>query len=299
MNPHVRSDDNCHLWVEQSGSGPPLVLCHGGPGMWDYLAPVARLLDDHARTIRWDQRGCGRSQRRGPYSVARFVADLDAVRDQLAGPGMALLGHSWGAHLALRYAIEHPERVSHLIYVSGTGIDPERGWHPHYERNLRQRLGRHLDRWEALGAHARTPAEQRERAVLQWSADFADQDTALRHAQHMATPWLGINEDCNQALNAEVKQELRGSDLIVQCRALDLPVLIIDGAEDIRPRWAVDSLHEALPNSRRLSLAGCGHLPWVENPLDFRQAVTTFLTQHSHQTPSQLHREPANREDPR
>ncbi|MEU4551933.1 alpha/beta fold hydrolase [Micromonospora violae] len=43
------------------------MLCHGGPGLWDYLAPVTRLLEDHARTIRWDQRGCGRSQRRGPY----------------------------------------------------------------------------------------------------------------------------------------------------------------------------------------------------------------------------------------
>jgi hypothetical protein len=49
-----------------------------------------------------------------------------------------------------------------------------------------------------------------------------------------------------------------------------------------RPRGAVDSLHEALPNSRRVSLAGCGHLPWVENPHDFRQAVTTFLTQQAH-----------------
>ncbi|MEV4201918.1 alpha/beta fold hydrolase [Micromonospora globbae] len=296
MNLDVRSDDNCHLWAEQSGSGPPLVLCHGGPGLWDYLDPVARLLDDRARTIRWDQRGCGRSQRRGPYSVARFVADLDAVRDQLAGPRMALLGHSWGAHLALRYTIEHPERVSHLIYVSGTGIDPERGWHPHYKRNLRLRLGHHLDRWEALSARTRTPEEDREQAVLQWSADFADHGTALRHAEGMATPWLGINYDCNQAINAEVKQELSNSEMAVQCRALDLPVLIIDGTEDIRPRWAVDSLHQALTNSQRVSLAGSGHLPWVENPHDFRRTVTTFLTQHSRQTLSQVHREPP---DPR
>ncbi|MGC4759224.1 alpha/beta fold hydrolase [Micromonospora trifolii] len=105
----VHGDDGCRLWAEQAGTGAPLVLCHGGPGLWDYLAPVARLLEAHARTIRWDQRGCGRSQRRGPYGIARSVADLDAVRDQLAGPRTALLSHSWGAHLALRYAIEHPE----------------------------------------------------------------------------------------------------------------------------------------------------------------------------------------------
>ena len=61
-------------------------------------------------------------------------------------------------------------------------------------------------------------------------------------------------------------------------RLLDLPVLIVDGAEDIRPRWAVDSLHEALPNVERVSLAGAGHLPWVERRDGFSRTVTTFLT---------------------
>ncbi|MGC4892476.1 alpha/beta fold hydrolase [Micromonospora sp. DT31] len=277
MTANVRTEDGCRLWAEQTGVGPPLVFCHGGPGVWGYLGPLARLLDGDARAIRWDQRGCGRSERRGPYSVDRFVADLDAVREHLAGPRTAVLGHSWGAHLALRYAIEHPERVSHLIYVSGTGIDPERGWHPHYERNLRRRLGPHLHRWEALGARDRTPAEERERAVLQWSADFADPDAAMTHAEDLATPWLGINHDCNRAVNAEVKHELRTSEIAARCRTLDLPVLIIDGPEDIRPRWSVDSLHRGLTNCRRVSLAGAGHLPWVEKPDDFRTAVTTFL----------------------
>jgi proline iminopeptidase len=255
------------------------VLCHGGPGLWDYLDDVAGLLYDKTRVIRWDQRGCGRSQRRGPYSVARFIADLDAVRDQLAGPRSALLGHSWGAYLALRYAIEHPDRVSHLIYVSGTGIDPERGWHSHYQNNLRLRLGNHLQRWEALSTRDRTPAEDREWAVLQWSADFADHSTALRHAERMATPWLGINYECSQAVNADAKKELSNIDFATRCRDLDIPVLIIDGAEDIRPRWAVDSLCRALPAAERVTFAGAGHLPWAERPEGFRRVVGNFVAQ--------------------
>jgi proline iminopeptidase len=277
MNQTVSSDDGCPLWTDQAGHGPPLVLCHGGPGLWDYLDDVAGLLNDTVCTIRWDQRGCGRSQRRGPYTIGRFLADLDAVRDRVAGPRMALLGHSWGAHLALRYAIEHPYRVSHLVYVSGTGIDPERRWHPDYERNLRLRLGNYLDRWEALSNRTRTPAEDREWAVLQWSADFADDGSALRYAQRMATPWLGINHHCNQAINAEVKQELSRNDFVTQCQSLAIPVLIVDGSEDIRPRWAVDSLEQVLPNVQRATLAGAGHLPWVEDPDGFRHAVTGFL----------------------
>lgn len=60
---------------------------------------------------------------------------------------------------------------------------------------------------------ARTAAEDREWAILQWSADFVDHCTAVQHAEHMATPWLGINDDCNAAINAEVKHELGHNDL--------------------------------------------------------------------------------------
>ncbi|MEE3921572.1 alpha/beta fold hydrolase [Micromonospora sp. BRA006-A] len=56
----MRTEDGCRLWADQVGAGPPLVLCHGGPGSCGPPGPVARLLDRHARVIRWDQRGCGR-----------------------------------------------------------------------------------------------------------------------------------------------------------------------------------------------------------------------------------------------
>jgi proline iminopeptidase len=292
VNIDVFADDGCQLWTAQAGEGHPLVFCHGGPGLWDTLDDLAAMFCGHSRTIRWDQRGCGRSQRRGPYSVARSISDLDAVRQQIAGPRTALLGHSWGAHLALRYAIEHPERVSHLIYVSGTGIDKDRGWHPEYRRNLRNRLGEHLPRWETLKNRARTEDEDRELAVLQWSADFADPHTAMMHAERMATPWLGINYDCNAAINAEVKRELNSADLAGQCQTLDIPVLLIDGTQDIRPRRAVDSLHQALPNSNRVSLANAGHLPWTEQRDDFRQAVTRFLAQWATPDTAGFHAEP-------
>jgi len=269
----VITDDGVRLWASRSGEGDgdPLVLCHGGPGLWDMFEDMAAMFDDRAPVIRWDQRGCGRSERcPGPWTTDRFVADLDAVRRHFGLDRMVLLGHSWGAQLALSYTLAHPERVSTLVYVSGTGIGPVSDWHASYTENLHARLGEdpeRLARWREL------PRRDPERAVLQWTADFADREQAPQHARRMADPWFGINSECNKALNAETGLRWGTPDLRTACASLDVPVLIVDGGEDIRPRSAVDSLEEALPRVRRVVLPEVGHLPWVEAPEAFRKGL--------------------------
>lgn len=281
MSDPVSADDGCRLWAQRSGAGQPLVLCHGGPGLWDMFEPLAPALAGMATVVRWDQRGCGRSQRHGPYTLDRFIADLDTVRHRLGGPVVNLLGHSWGAMLALLYTLRHPDRVSKLIYVSGTGIDPASTWKPAYEHNLRRSLGGRLSRWKELASRARTSVEDRQYAVLQWSADFADPATADQHAEAIATPWFDINWECAAALKHEVNRYLEDNDLAAGCRTLAVPTLIIDGALDIRPRTAVDSLYLRLLEVRRTTL-NTGHLPWVEDPNGFRETVAAFLTSPDH-----------------
>ncbi|MGW2702467.1 alpha/beta fold hydrolase [Streptomyces sp. NPDC001340] len=275
----VMTDDGVRLWAQRSGgAGDPLVLCHGGPGLWDMFGEVAGLLADVTPVIRWDQRGCGRSERcDGPWTSERFVADLDAVRRHFGLERMALLGHSWGAQLALSYALAHPDRVGSLVYVAGTGIGPDSDWYGAFHHNFLTRLADHperLARWRELTALAeRTQEEERERAVLQWSVEFEDRDGALEPAGRMADPWFGINSESNTVLGEERKRVWGTPELYTACRKLDVPVLIIDGARDIRPRTAVDSLAEALPRARRVILPDAGHLPWAEDPKGFREAL--------------------------
>ncbi|MFE1311738.1 alpha/beta fold hydrolase [Streptomyces sp. NPDC058755] len=273
------TDDGVRLWAQRSGgAGDPLVLCHGGSGLWDMFGEVAGLLADVTPVIRWDQRGCGRSERcDGPWTSERFVADLDAVRRHFGLERTALLGHSWGAQLALSYALAHPDRIGSLVYVAGTGIGPDSDWYGAFHRNFLTRLADHperLARWRELTALAeRTQEEERERAVLQWSVEFEDRDGALEPAGRMADPWFGINSESNTVLNEERKRVWGTPELYTACRKLDVPVLIIDGARDIRPRTAVDSLAEALPRASRVILPDAGHLPWAEDPKGFREAL--------------------------
>ena len=169
--------------------------------------------------IRWDQRGCGRSERRGPYSVARSAADLEAVLGPRARA--ALFGHSWGATLALRYALDHPDRVSALVYACGTGLGW--AWREPFGRASSARLAPHRADRELQAA-----GEEREAAVLQWSAEFFD-GREHEHAEEMATPWFGINHDCYREIWSELERTWPEDELVAQCRGLEVPVLIIDG----------------------------------------------------------------------
>jgi len=268
----VRADDGTRLWTSDAGAGPPLVMCHGGPGLWDMFGSLTAALTPRLRVIRWDQRGCGRSAPGGPYRLDRFVADLDAVRAGLGLDRMAVLGHSWGASLGLAYALAHPSRVSRLIYVSGTGIGWD--WREPFARNIRARLAPHAGRIAALEAADPSPTRDRELTILQWSADFTGPD-APALARGMATPWFGVNHEAYDELWTEIRQTWRVSELAAACRRLTVPVLIIDGAQDLRPRWAVDSLAGALPDVTRVTLPA-GHMPWLERPAEFAAAVTGF-----------------------
>jgi proline iminopeptidase len=89
------------LWTVRQGRGPALALCHGGPGLWDHLAPVAAMVDDLATVYHYDQRACGRSTGAPPHDVAAAITDLDALRAHWGIAEWIVAGHSWDASLML------------------------------------------------------------------------------------------------------------------------------------------------------------------------------------------------------
>ncbi|MFY0620315.1 MAG: prolyl aminopeptidase [Pelagimonas sp.] len=112
--------DGHHIYVEQCGNpkGVPVIVFHGGPGGGCSPAMRRYFDPDVYRVILFDQRGCGRS--RPHASVVNnttwdLVADIEMIRNQLGIDQFIVFGGSWGATLALIYAISHPERVSYLV----------------------------------------------------------------------------------------------------------------------------------------------------------------------------------------
>lgn len=112
--------DGHRIYVEQCGNpqGIPLVVLHGGPG--GGCSPAMRRYFDPAvyRIVLFDQRGCGRSRPHASVEANttwHLVRDVEAIRVALGVTRWACFGGSWGATLALIYAITHPDRVTHLV----------------------------------------------------------------------------------------------------------------------------------------------------------------------------------------
>lgn len=130
-------DSDIQLWTETTGESRNhyVMLCNGGPGSPDYLAPVAEMIDDTTCVIRFEQRACGRSTMDYRCDVATTISDLECIRNYYGVGKWIIAGHSWGANLALAYALQYPERVTGLIYCSGNGVQRNREWSEAYHKN--------------------------------------------------------------------------------------------------------------------------------------------------------------------
>jgi proline iminopeptidase len=120
---YIGSSDGVELYYRVIGTaGDTLVVLHGGPGLdMGYLFPDLEPLAQSHVLISYDQRGAGRStlvSDSAEVSIDAHVADLEAVRQHFGMASMALLGHSWGALLAARYAVGDPGRVARMVFMS-------------------------------------------------------------------------------------------------------------------------------------------------------------------------------------
>ena len=267
------------LWTAVQGDGPPLLLCHGGPGAYDILAPVADMVDDLALVHRYDQRGSGRSSLTPPYDVATFVEDLDALRRHWGYSQWAVGGHSWGVDLALAYSLTHPGRVSALVQICGAGIALD--WGDEYRVNRVQRLSpADRQRLAELDARRRNAAGVRLHSMLDERRAILDPTDLYDPSNRDLLPGgeYPINYELNAQVNDDWKRFLRQEDLAARLRKLQMPSLVLHAEADPRPAWPSRQVAEFLPNARFVMLPRAGHFPWIEQPAILRRALRDFIT---------------------
>ena len=211
-----------------------ICLLHGGPGAPGGMAPVARELQDEFRVLEPHQRRSGDE----PLTVATHVADLHGVVDEPP----TLVGHSWGAMLALCYAADHP--VECLVLIGcGTFDGASRA-------ALRQR--RKVTEQRAV--------DDASLAELGRFYEIADAFDPIGPGELLPCDYRGHIETWDDMMRLQADGTYPAA-----FSRITAPVTMLHGDHDPHPgRLIRDGLLPHIPHLEYVELPRCGHTPWIE-----------------------------------
>lgn len=234
--------DGARIWYAVYGSGPPVILLHGGlghSGNWGYQLPA--LLRGGYRAVLIDSRGHGRSTRDGrPFSYELMAADVIAVMEALGLERAALVGWSDGACTALTLAALAPGRVAGVLFFA-CNVDPSGVKEiTEFTPILQRCIGRHMEDYRQLSA---TPEQ------------FEPFSAAVQHMQ-------------------QTQPNYSAHDLA----QISVPVTVVQSEHDeFITREHAEYLARSLPSAELVLLRGVSHFAPLQRPAQFNCAMLAFL----------------------
>jgi len=265
------------LFTRRLGTGPLVVVLHGGPGAsHDYLLPQYDLLSKGRELFYYDQRGGGQSPapREAPLGWEAHVSDLEGIRIALGQDRLTICGYSWGGLLGLLYTLRHPERVERLALVAPAAIT--RAWRNDFDMEFSRRMAapeRQAERDElrASGLRERDPeAYQRRAFELSVMGYFKNPSDAVR-----LTPFRVVARTQKAVWDSLGDWDLRPELEALASRFPLPPSRVVHGTSDPIP--IASSREISRITGAELIPLDCGHCPHVEVTPDFVRALDEFL----------------------
>ncbi len=254
-----------------SGTGPPLLLLHGGPGLSDYMDLLSQEVQGW-RAITYQQRGLTPSAENGPFTVERHVADAVAVLDELGIGQAVVLGHSWGGHLALHVAVAHPGRVTGLVLADPLGAVDDGGFGQHgqalTDRLLPDAVGPYGELAQRLSGPEPADADALASLRLLWPGYYADPAAAPPMPSSMRMSARAYGETI-----ASVVEHLT-SGFSERLREVTVPAVFVLGAGSPMPLSQGQRTAALMPGGEVQVVPAAGHLPWHEQPGCVARALT-------------------------
>lgn len=259
--PYVSSDE-AQIYFETTGEGPPLLLISGIASDVASWAPVVPMLAERFRLVMPDNRGAGRTQDDGPISPQDWIADCQAVLDHLEIDSAHVLGHSLGGMIAIRLALQVPERVDKLILCSTAPTQDEKALA--------------LMREMAALYESCIEPEAWFRILFQWlfAPPFFDDPEGVAAAAQLAADYEFRQSPANFRRQVEALPRFEEFNTT----AIDRETLLVVAEHDlmIPPGLSQRSL-EAVPGLRVQTLPGAGHSLHWDQPAGFCNIVIRFL----------------------
>jgi pimeloyl-ACP methyl ester carboxylesterase len=256
-------------WVV--GDGPPVLLLHGGPGLrYAYMEPLIAELQRDFRVAIFQQRGLEPSTLEGPFTIAQAIEDVASVLDALGWSFAFLVGHSWGGHLAFRFAAAHPERLLGMLAVDPLGIVGDGGMAA-FGAELRDRApaaGRQrvLELDELENTRELTSEERLEMRQIVWPSYFADPENVPPMPPYVVS---------DTAFTGLISEYRHGTDEVASALATGaVRYGVVAGAASPFP-WgqAARANADLSPSAFLQVVPGAGHFVWHEAPGAVRTAL--------------------------
>jgi proline-specific peptidase len=272
------------VWYTRLGSGgaTPILMLHGGPSCGhDYIAPLGQALAADRPVVMYDQLGCGRSEQPDDtslWTVERFAAEVDAVRDALGLDRIHLFGQSWGGWLAIEYMTRGTTGVERLVLASTSA-------------SLRESM-------ECLQLLIETLPEPHRTVLIEGNergeCETPEYEAAVaefysRHGCRL-DPWppallaTVANLDGNAVTLAmcgpaefDVTGPLRTWDRTADLGRIEVPTLITVGRHDQIPPSCAETIRAGIPDSRVVVFEHSGHVAHLEEREAYLAAVRDFL----------------------
>ena len=265
------------LFVEVFGHGSPLLLMHGGPGL-DHvsLTPFRDLADRHT-VVFYDHRCNGRSTGVPVESMTfdNLTADADALREALGFDRWAVLGHSFGGHVALEYALRYPDRVPQLVLLDTAGD-------AHWSQTNAARIlaGRGFSRKTVAVARrfysGRIAPKDFVRASLRLLPAYDHRFSLVRLGRELLQGGWRMTPRPEALIFGG--RMMRGWSVMDRLGELRMPVLVVAGRDDfLFPPESQALLAAGIPNARLRIIERAGHSPQAERPAQTLATVAEFL----------------------
>ena len=250
---------------DRAGTGPPVVLLHGGFG-FDRRSWSAQLeaLSDEFTVVAWDAPGAGASS--DPPATFRMPEYADCLAGFVTAVGLErphVVGLSWGAALAIAFQGRHPA-VPRTLTLAGAYA----GWAGSLPPDVvEQRLSRLL--------------QENDRPPGEWVPGYlAGMLTAAAPAAMVDTV-RSLMCDVRPAGNRVMLHAMADADLRHVLPGIDVPTLLLYGDADVRsPLDVAEALHARIPTSTLVVLPGVGHLSNIEAADRFNAELRVHLRAH-------------------
>jgi proline iminopeptidase len=259
------------------GTGYPIVLMHGGPGLDHTTLLGLTALSRDYQLILYDHRCNGRSTG-APETMTweNLVADADALRATFGFDKWIVLGHSFGGHVALMYALRFPERVSRLILMDTAA---EYRWYAVHAPRLLARRGYRRSTVAAAQRFYTGDIEPRKVGVtaMRFMRAYFHR-IRIRDLPAMIAGALRMKRRPTAHVVGFGKL-LRDWTVMNQLSDIHVPTLVTAGRDDfLFPPECQAILADRLPHATLEIIECAGHNPQEENPDAIVDAIRSFLT---------------------